>query len=90
MAPHSFGFAIDKFFEQRPSAGHALFGARHFAVAMICIGLASVTLATLQHRRSLRELERSFGKQPFSLALVLAALIAGLGILGLLAAVTQG
>jgi putative membrane protein len=85
----SFGFAIDKFFALRPPARYAMFGAHHFALAMICIGLAALVLAVFQHRRSLSQLEHNFGKQPFSIALVLAGLIAALGILGLLAVLTQ-
>lgn len=88
----SFGFAIDKFFEGLQGAvrQHALLGARNFSLLMICIGLAALVLASFQHRRSLRVLEQSFGKQPFSVALIVAALIAGLGILGLLAVLTRG
>ncbi len=80
----SFGFAIDKFFEGRPTRPTA-FGARHFAIVMMVIGLVALVMATIQHRRDLRELQREFGKQPFPIALVLAGLIAVLGILGLIA-----
>jgi putative membrane protein len=80
----SFGFAIDKFFEGGPRAEHAILGARNFSLVMISIGLATLVLATLQHHKDLKELERDAGKQPFSVALILAVLIAALGILGLL------
>ena len=79
----SFGFAIDKFFEGR-ERHHAILGARNFALAMISIGLVALILATIQHHRELKTLQQAAGKQAFSVALVLAALIGVLGILGLL------
>jgi putative membrane protein len=87
----SFGFAIDKFFEglKGGEEHRHLLGVRTFSLVMICVGLVSLVLATVQHQRSLHELKRNFGKQPVSLALVLSILIAGLGIFGLLAVVTQ-
>ena len=80
----SFGFAIDKFFEGRAQPAHALLGARNFSLVMISIGLATLVLATIQHHLDLKKLERSAGRQPFSVALILAVLIAVLGILGFL------
>jgi len=83
----SFGFAIDKFFEGRPRE-HAILGARNFSLVMISIGLATLILAAIQHRRDLKRLRQDFGRQPFPLALILAMMIALLGVLGLLAILT--
>ena len=51
---------------------------------MIAIGLTALLLATLQHRRDRLELQAEFGQVPYSLAAVVAALVAVLGVLGFL------
>jgi inner membrane protein YidH len=86
----SFGFTIYKFFqylrEKEPGvAGDGLLGPRGFALLMIGIGLASLAVATLEHRRSVRLLRSEYGALvPYSLATILATLVALLGIFGLL------
>ena len=52
---------------------------------MISIGVVVLGVATLQHRRDMQELRLQYGRMRPSLAAMLAAVIAGLGILGLLA-----
>ncbi|MFO0970620.1 MAG: DUF202 domain-containing protein [Gemmataceae bacterium] len=85
----SFGFTIYKFFQYlRETAGspppqHAL-GPHTFAILMILIGLAALTLAWVQHRQAVKALGREFGNMPHSLAGVIAAFIAGLGIVALI------
>jgi putative membrane protein len=83
----SFGFTIYKFFqylrEGSPSADTGLLGPRGFALVMIAIGLTALLLATLQHRQSMTALRDEYGSVPYSLAAVVAALIALLGVLGL-------
>jgi putative membrane protein len=86
----SFGFTIYKFFEGLHESGElnrtgTLLGSRNFALIMISIGLVMLTLATLQHRQNVARLKLQLGKTSRSLALVLAALISCLGILGILA-----
>jgi putative membrane protein len=82
----SFGFTIYKFFqylrEDHP-VREGLVGPREFALAMISIGLVALTLATIEHRRQRRSLRAIYGTVPYSLAAVVAALVAGLGITGL-------
>ena len=89
----TFGFAIDRFFEiQRPSGWqHPHFiGARQFAVMLICIGLVSLLLATLGHRRSLKEMLARYGGVPSRTpAGVTAALVSILGIAALLASLLR-
>jgi putative membrane protein len=90
----SFGFAIYKFFQYlreqgQPVATGRPLGYRNFALIMIAIGLFSLLAATLEHRRNLRALSAHYGKMPRSLASILAALIAGLGILGLCAVILR-
>jgi putative membrane protein len=55
-----------------------------FGVTMILIGLIALALAWIQHRRSMKALQAEFGAMPFSIAGVIAALIAGLGAIALI------
>jgi putative membrane protein len=87
----SFGFTIYKFFqylresEKVPAGG--LLGPRGFALVMISIGVIVLVVATVQHRRDMQDLRVRYGHVPYSLATILAALIACLGILGLVAVI---
>jgi putative membrane protein len=83
----SFGFTIYKFFEgalDRNRQQHPL-GYRTFSLAMISIGIVSLVLATVQHWRDTRELEEDYHIKPRRLVTIMAALIGGLGVLGLTA-----
>ena len=88
----TFGFSLYKFF-QIEGAGvqqDRLVSATMFSALMIVIGLVSLTMATLQHRRELNTLKAEYPSQvPRSLARVLAALISVLGILALVAVVLR-
>jgi len=88
----TFGFSLYKFF-QIEGAGvqqDRLVSATMFSALMIVIGLVSLTMATLQHRRELNALKAEYPAQvPRSLARVLAALISVLGILALVAVVLR-
>lgn len=91
----TFGLALYKFFfylhEQDPARHpERIFGARTFGLLMIVIGLMTLALATWQRRQDMRRLRSQFPGTPRSLALVTAALIAGLGVAALLAALFQG
>ncbi len=55
-----------------------------FGVVMILIGLTALVLAWLQHRQSMKKLQADFGPMPFSIAGMIAALIAGLGLIALI------
>jgi putative membrane protein len=87
----SFGFTIYKAFqylrENSPAGQHGAFGPREFALVTIAIGVVSLLLATIDHRRSMRSLRAQYGNVPYSLATVLAALISAFGILGFFAVV---
>jgi putative membrane protein len=88
----SFGFTIYKFFEglretgELPKPRHLL-GSRTFALVMISIGLVTLILATIQHQQNVTRLKAQLGTKARSLALLLAVLISGLGVLGLLAVI---
>ncbi len=55
-----------------------------FGVVMILIGLTALVLAWFQHRHAMKELRAEFGPMPISVAALIAALIAGLGVIALL------
>lgn len=89
----TFGFTVFKFFEYLHTSGQTVhsaqvFGARTFGLTMIGIGVSLLTLATIQHWWEMKRLRPAdFGYAPFPFALVLAGMIAGLGILGFVAAI---
>jgi putative membrane protein len=88
----TFGFTIYKFFQIEGAGGKQdrVVSATQFSVLMIVIGLVSLLMATLQHRRDLNSLKAEYPVQvPRSLARVLAALISVLGILALVAVVLR-
>ena len=82
----SFGFTIYKFFQfldkEVPAAHRGLLGPRGFSLLMIGIGLVALTLATIEHRRQVTALRAAAEGGPYSLATVVAALIACLGLFG--------
>ena len=53
-------------------------------LAMILIGLIALVLAWIQHRRDITALQAEYGAMPFSIAGLIAALIAGLGAIALI------
>jgi putative membrane protein len=88
----TFGFTIYKFFQlELPGRSERtrLLGPREFAVSLVGLGLVSLALATLQHRRSMLVLKEEWPDAPRSLAVVLAALISILGIVAFLAMIFQ-
>jgi len=88
MSLISFGFTIYKFFEYlregRPAVDTGLLGPRGFAILMMGIGLAALVFGTVEHRHSMQALRAAYGPVPYSLSALVAALIALLGIGGLL------
>lgn len=88
----SFGFTIYKFFQFVREEGHAqhperLLGPHNYALLMILAGLVSLVLATVQHWQSMKTLRAQYPQAPYSLAMMLAVLVAGLGLLGSLAVI---
>ena len=80
----SLGFTIYKFFEflresRQDRPPEPLLGPHLFAVLMIVVGLGSLMLAWLQHHWQMKAMRGQFGSMPYSLAGVIACLIAGLG-----------
>lgn len=87
----SFGFTIYKFFEafHKKGESNAWLGYRTFAMLMIGTGLTCLVIAAIQNKRDAALLLREYGIRASSLALVLAALISILGILGFAAVVLR-
>ena len=90
----TFGFTLYKFFEYLhergvATGGQQAFGARTFGLIMIGIGVATLIVASLQHQTQMRRLRAHYPDAPFSLALLLAGLIAGLGILGFISGIVH-
>lgn len=89
----TFGFSIYKFFqieaERSVAATARLVGPRGFAIAMIAIGLTSLLLATLEHRRDVGALKLQYpnAEIPRSTTRMMAGLISILGITAFIAAV---
>jgi putative membrane protein len=83
----TFGFTIYKFFQielaREAARSERLIGPSEFALLMIVIGLVSLLMATLEHRRDLNALNAEYPGGRRSLARVLAALISILGLLAL-------
>ena len=84
----TFGFSIYKFFQIEASSERQrnyLIGPREFAIALVCIGLLSLVLATLENRQNIRTLGAQYAGKQRSLSVLVAALISILGVLALLA-----
>ena len=85
----SFGFTIHKFFQFRVEQGavppSSLLGPGRFGGLMISIGLVALVLATIDHRRSMQMLRASYGPMPYSTAATIGAIMAGLGVVALVA-----
>lgn len=90
----TFGFTLYKFFEflhehGEATRGQQVFGARTFGLLMIGIGVMTLIVASFQHRVQMRRLKSQYPDAPFSLAMLLAGLIAALGILGFISGIVH-
>ena len=86
----TFGFALyNAFFylhqEKPPTHGEQIFGARTYGLCIMGIGVFTLVIATWQHRQQTKALRGLYPEAPLSLSLVVAALIASLGVLAFLA-----
>lgn len=86
----TFGFAVYKFFQLEVSGKDVrsqLIGSREFALVLMGIGLLSLLLGTLEHRRDLNAMREEYPGMPRSMSAVVATFIATLGVFALLAAI---
>jgi|SRR5687767_2557491 putative membrane protein len=88
----SFGFTIYKFFEFESGRGAVapastrLLTPRHFGMIMIVTGIIALALATIDHRRNLQRMRADYGTSGRSVSMAVAAIVSGLGLLALVAA----
>src|SRR5262245_19373673 len=83
----TFGFSVYKFFQLQHVEGeqtNRLIGPHEFSLVLVSIGLASLFLATVEHRMNMKGLRAQYPDIPRSLAGFVAALIAVLGIAALI------
>ena len=88
----SFGFTIAKVFEllrEKEGERATLLSPRAIGIIMIATGLVALALATIQHRRASKVLHERCPDLPPSLAGVMAAFFALLGILALFSAILR-
>jgi putative membrane protein len=89
----SFGFTIYKFFDFEQASTHArtvgVFTPRIFAIFLVAIGLVTLVLATLGHHRDTKELHSQLPSPRYSLAELVAGLIAVFGIMVLVSAILR-
>ena len=88
----TFGFSIYKFFqlerdEGKQFAAGQVVGPRQFSMILIVIGVVSLVMATIQHRRQLQVLKLANENVPASTAGIVAGLISLLGLMAILAVI---
>ena len=87
----SFGFTIYKFFQYMHDKGQVIenriFGPPQFAMFLIVIGLVALLLATIQHRRDMKAMRAHYAHVPYSMATIVAGLVAILGVVTFVAVV---
>jgi putative membrane protein len=83
----SFGFTIYKFFQYLRDKGELQaerrFGPREFAVILITIGLAALLVGAIENRLAMQSLRKHYAQIPYSMATLVAGLLAVLGIVAL-------
>lgn len=87
----TFGFGIYKFFQieaPRPQQNRVI-GPREFAFMLVCIGLLSLILATLEYHQNIQTLGAQYARNQRSLAVLVAALMSMVGLLALLAMILR-
>ena len=88
----TFGFSIYKFFQLERGMGKEfasaqVVGPRQFSMILIIIGVVSLVLATVQHRRQMQILKLEYEHFPTSTAGIVAGLISIMGLLAILAVI---
>lgn len=84
----AFGFTLYQAFRYLATTerlNRTIVSPQAFGIAMIVVGLIALMLAWIQHVQELKALRAQFGPMPHSIAAVLAALVAGLGVIAILA-----
>lgn len=82
----AFGFTIFKFFQYLADQEHRrspIVSPWVVGLTLILLGLIALTLAWIQHHQEMKALRQLLGPMPFSIAGVMAGLIAVLGLVAL-------
>lgn len=90
MSLITFGFTVYKFFQFELSKTRlevGIIGPREFGLALIAIGLVTLTVGKVEHRRDLNMLGKDYPGMPLSGTKVTSALVAALGALALVAVI---
>ena len=88
----AFGFTIYQLFDylqRQPGVRNALVRPGVVGMVMIVIAIVVLLLAWIQHQQGVRALRAEYGPMPRSIAGIVAALIAALGVVALLAVVLR-
>ena len=84
----TFGFGVGKFSDMLREGAEStrfIIGSRDVGFAMICIGILSLVLAVFENHRNIKSLGKQYAGRQRSIAVSIAALVAGLGVAALLA-----
>ena len=86
-----FGFTIAKFLQDFVKNAETLnpHAPRNFGLALVCLGIVSLVVAVYQHVAFLRALGDYPLRRPVSLAMIVAMLVALLGVLAFLSIATN-
>ena len=88
----TFGFSVYKFFGfelEKSDIGAPAIGPREFGLALILIGLITLVMGRLEHRRDLRQLRNYYPEMPMSGTRIVQALVAALGAMALIAVILR-
>lgn len=88
----AFGFTIYQIFQRLADSerlSEPIVSPQTIGITMIVIGLAALILAWVQHHQELTALREEFGPMRRSIAAVVAAMIAGLGVISLIGVTTR-
>ncbi|MDX1870495.1 DUF202 domain-containing protein [Mycolicibacterium sp. 120266] len=83
----AFGFTVYQIFRYLSTSERlraAVVSPQFFGIAMIVVGLVALILAWVQHLHELKALRADFGPMRYSIAAIVAAMVAGLGVIALL------
>jgi putative membrane protein len=88
----TFGFAVYKFFQLElasPPEVPMLIGPRGFGMALICMGLLSLLLGSVEHARDLRALRRTYVGMPRTASGLITIVLGTIGLLALVAVILR-
>ena len=88
----TFGFSVYKFFGfelEKYAIERSAIGPREFGIALISIGMFTLLVGRLEHRRDLRQLESFYPEMPASGTRMVEAVVAVLGALALIAVILR-